>query len=93
MKTTAQKWGNSMAVRVPKDIAEKAGIKVKDPIDIEVVDGNIVLTPQLQRKYRLDELVKGITKENLHDEVDFGGPLGRERLSGLGTGRHKQYRQ
>lgn len=80
MKTTAQKWGNSMAVRVPKDIAEKAGIKIKDAIEIEVVDGNIVLTPKQCREYRLDELVKGITRQNLHDELDFGEPVGHERL-------------
>ena len=80
MKTTAQKWGNSMAVRVPKDIAERAGIKIKDSIDIEVVDGNIVLTPRHICEYRLDELVKGITQQNLHDELDFGEPVGRERL-------------
>ena len=80
MKTTAQKWGNSMAVRIPKAIAEKAGLKIKDVFEIEVVDGNIVLTPKQCCEYRLDELVKGITRQNLHDELDFGEPVGYERL-------------
>lgn len=80
MKTTAQKWGNSLAVRLPKVVAEQAGIKVKDLLDVEVMDGNIVLVPQLRRQYRLEDLVRRITKKNLHGEVDFGEPVGREMI-------------
>ncbi len=78
MKTTAQKWGNSLAVRVPKSVATQVGLKEKDSFEIEVQDGNVVLKPHVRRTYRLDDLVKGITPQNRHSEVDTGDPLGRE---------------
>jgi len=79
MRVTAQKWGNSLAVRVPKGIAEEAGIRERDALDIELIDGRIVLTPR-PREYRLEELVAGISDENRHPELDFGPRRGRERL-------------
>ncbi|MDH4080932.1 MAG: AbrB/MazE/SpoVT family DNA-binding domain-containing protein [Nitrospira sp.] len=78
MKTTAQKWGNSLAIRVPKSVAVQVGLKAQDDLEIEVQDGNVVLKPQLRRVYRLDDLVKRITSKNLHGEVDTGAPVGRE---------------
>jgi antitoxin MazE len=78
MKTRAQKWGNSLAIRVPKSVAQQVGLKEQDDLEIEVQDGNVVLKPQLQRVYRLEDLVKQITTKNLHGEVDTGTPVGRE---------------
>ena len=60
MKTTAQKWGNSLAIRVPKSVAEEAGLREKDPVDIEVREGMLVVRPHLRRVYRLEDLVKRI---------------------------------
>ena len=80
MKTTAQKWGNSLAIRVPKSIAQQAGLKVKDDLDIEVRKGMLVLRPHLRRVYRLEDLVKRMTPRNVHKELDFGRPVGREAL-------------
>ena len=54
--------------------------KVKDDLDIEVRKGTLVLKPHLRRVYRLEDLVKRITPRNLHKELDFGGPVGREAL-------------
>lgn len=79
MKTKAQKWGNSLAVRVPKGIVEQSGIREGDVLNIEVADESIVLIPQ-RRGYRLESLLKEIRKDNLHDEADFGAPRGREML-------------
>lgn len=78
METKAQKWGNSLAIRVPKGIAQQAGVSVNDPLDIEVSGGVIVLKPRRRQKYRLNDLLKEITKENMHDEIEFGAPVGRE---------------
>jgi len=78
MKTTAQKCGNSLAIRVPKSVAVQVGLKAQDDLEIEVQDGNVVLKPQLRRVYRLDDLVKRITPKNLHGEIDTGSPIGRE---------------
>ena len=80
MKTTAQKWGNSLAIRVPKSIAQQAGLRVKDDLEIEVRKGALVLKPSLRRVYRLEDLLKRITRRNLHKEFAFGPPVGREAL-------------
>jgi len=78
MKTTAQKWGNSLAIRVPKSVALQVGLKEDDDLEIEVQDGNVVLKPHVRRVYRLEDLVKQITPENVHGETDTGTPVGRE---------------
>ncbi len=78
MRTKAQKWGNSVAIRVPKGIVEKAGIEIGCEFDIDVDDDKIVLLPRRRSGYRLADLVEQITVENLHGEVDFGEPVGRE---------------
>lgn len=79
-ENTAQKWGNSLAIRVPKSIDQQAGLKVRDDLDIEVRKGALVLRPHLRRVYRLEDLVKRMTPRNVHKELDFGGPVGREAL-------------
>jgi antitoxin MazE len=80
MKTTAQKWGNSLAIRVPKRVAEEAGLHEKDQVEIEVRKGTLVVRPHLRRVYRLEDLLKRITPRNVHEAVDFGKPVGREAL-------------
>lgn len=81
MKTKAQKWGNSLAVRVPRGVAEKAGLNPDDALEVEVVRGKIVFTPAAKDKrpkYRLADLVRKITSKNRYKEADFGAPVGRE---------------
>lgn len=78
MKTTAQKWGNSLAIRVPKSVALQVGLKEQDDLEIEVQDGNVVLKPHVRRVYRLEDLVKQITLKNVHGEVETGTSVGRE---------------
>lgn len=80
MKTKAQKWGNSLAVRVPKHIAQAAGLGPNDEVDAEVVGGKIVLTPVREAvpEYRLGDLLKKVTKKNIHRETDWGKPHGKE---------------
>lgn len=80
MKAKIQKWGNSLAVRVPKAIAEEAGVKSNDIVEMNVEDGKIVLLPEIAPEYHLDDLLEGITNENLHSVVETGEPLGRELL-------------
>jgi len=81
MRAKVQKWGNSLAVRLPKAITEKAGLGIADEVDIDVDDtGKVVLRPHLRKVYQLEELLAAITPSNLHDEIDFGKPQGREAL-------------
>lgn len=78
MKTTAQKWGNSLAIRVPKSVAQQVGLKEQDDLEIEVQDGNVILKPHVRRVYRLEDLVKQITRKNVHGEIETGTSVGRE---------------
>ncbi len=81
MRAKIQKWGNSLAVRLPKAITKKAGLGIEDEVDVDVEDtGKVVLLPRVRKIYRLEELLAGITPSNLHDEMDFGEPRGREML-------------
>ncbi|WP_407272651.1 AbrB/MazE/SpoVT family DNA-binding domain-containing protein [Radiobacillus sp. PE A8.2] len=72
--TTVQKWGNSLAVRIPRDIAERIAIQQGSEMELIVVDDNkITLVPKNQKKkYSLEELLSKITPENRHDDIDFG---------------------
>jgi antitoxin MazE len=72
------KWGNSLAVRLPKVIARQAGVSEGDQVSVSVAtDGSIVLRG-VRRKYSLQELVSGITPRNRRRETDWGGPAGGE---------------
>jgi antitoxin MazE len=71
------RWGNSLAVRLPKAVAEQAQLQEGVEIDIAVTDGRVTI----QRRapiYSLDELVDRITPSNRHDETDWGEPHGDE---------------
>ncbi len=70
-----QKWGNSLGIRIPKDAAEKIGIKQGSEMELNVIEneGIITLKPKkIRKKYTLEELISQITLENRHGEIDFG---------------------
>lgn len=77
MKTEIQKWGNSLAVRIPKSLAAQTGIDRGSVVDLSLVQGSIVIAPEVPG-YRLDELLAKVTKANIHQEVKFGPPRGKE---------------
>ena len=77
MRAKAQKWGNSLAVRLPKVVADQAGVREDDELEIEVAARVIRLKP-CRREPGLAELLRQVTRDNLHEEVSFGRPEGRE---------------
>ena len=80
MRTIVRTWGNSLAIRLPRALAEEVDIAADTPVDISVEDGSLVLTPVEGRKKRLNKLVSMMTADSLHSEDDFGKPIGREPL-------------
>lgn len=78
MQTKVQKWGNSLALRIPKVLALDAHIKEGSLIDIAVSNGEIVAKPTRKAVFDLKELVRQITPKNVHGEVKTGEPVGRE---------------
>jgi len=59
---------------------QAAHLDLDEAVDVREESGRIVIEPARRKEYDLAELVKGITRENLHDEADFGRPVGKEAL-------------
>jgi antitoxin MazE len=78
MRARVQKWGNSLALRIPKALAELAGLAEGKEVDLAVEDGRLVVRPRRQPRYTLEELVAQITDENLHGEIGTGPSVGNE---------------
>ena len=77
MHVEIQKGGNSGAIRLPAAIMKQVNVARGDQLDLKTEDGKIVLVPT-PHEYRLDDLLSGITKANMHEPADFGAPVGRE---------------
>lgn len=80
MKAVVKKWGNSASVRIPASILTAAGLKLDQPVDVREEHGRVIIEPVKVTEYDLADLLAGITPENIHAEVDFGAPVGGERL-------------
>ena len=82
MQLVVRKWGSSLAIRIPKTIAAESKIEEGSLVDISLKKGTVIITPVRAKDYTLDELLEGVTAENIHGEVDTGAPVGREQWSG-----------
>ena len=78
MQAHIQKWGNSLAVRIPKTFADEVGLTNDSAVEITIRNGEIVITPKPAQQYQLDDLLSQITDDNLHGEVDMGDAVGKE---------------
>jgi len=78
MQGQIQKWGNSLALRIPKALAAEAGVEEGSAVEIELSELGLVIRPLPEPAYSLQELVAGITEENRHGEVDSGPAVGKE---------------
>jgi antitoxin MazE len=79
MQGQIKKWGNSAAIRVPSAILDAAELRIDQDVDIRSEDGRIVIEP-IKQQMTLEHLLAGISAENLHGEIDFESPVGRELL-------------
>ena len=79
MRTVIAKWGNSLAVRLPKHAAEAAGLTEGKPVDVEVQEGTLVIRPA-RKRYRLSELLANHKPEHRHKEVNWDDSTGGEEL-------------
>ncbi len=78
MQTKIQKWGNSLALRIPKSFALNVNFKQNELVDISIHKGTIIIAPITQKEYSLEKLLKGVSENNLHNEFDTGAPAGKE---------------
>jgi len=73
MKTRVQKWGNSLAVRIPKAFADEMGMGPNAPVEMMLEEGALVIRPDRDRAWDLDSLLAGVTDENIHAEWEAEG--------------------
>ncbi len=78
MITKIQKWGHSLALRIPKSMAVELKLEPNSPLEIKLEDNRLVISPISQPEYQLDELLERITPENVHAETSAGLPAGNE---------------
>lgn len=78
MRARVQRWGNSLALRIPSAFAAETAIEQGSEVELTLEDGRLVLTPLPGPAFSLDALLGGVTPDNLHAENDFGSPEGAE---------------
>jgi antitoxin MazE len=77
MQARIQKWGNSLAIRIPKPFALEVGLEQNSLVTVSVSKGKLLLEP-VKPSYSLKKLLAEITQDNLHQEVETGPAVGNE---------------
>jgi len=79
MNAIVSKWGNSLALRIPTGIARALDLQEQSSVLFDVRDGVLIVRPVVKKKkFDLDVLLAGITKENVHAETSTGASVGNE---------------
>ena len=78
MHVRVQKWGNSLAIRIPKPVAKDAKVAEGTVLNLAVSKGKVVATRVKDKSLSLDQLLAKVTKNNLHAELDSGSRVGGE---------------
>ncbi|MBU1052236.1 MAG: AbrB/MazE/SpoVT family DNA-binding domain-containing protein [Proteobacteria bacterium] len=78
MQTKIQKWGNSLALRIPKSFAIDANLRQNETVDLSIDKEKIIITLIGKKEYSLDELLEGVSENNIHSEFVTGAPMGKE---------------
>ena len=82
METRVQRWGNSLALRIPKLLADEAGLKDNSPVQLALRDKLLVVVPVRKPALSLDALLAQVTTTNLHSEVQPARQSGAKHGSG-----------
>ena len=78
MNTTVQKWGNSLALRIPSSLAKDMKLRRGSIVEVALVEGKIIVKPKRKQSYSLPHLLKGVAKANRHSEQNWGKAVGQE---------------
>ena len=78
MQVKVQKWGNSLAIRIPKSFAKQISVEEGSLLDLSTIEGKLVGEPMKGNEYSLEQLLSGVTDENIHKEIDTGSAAGKE---------------
>lgn len=78
MLAKVQKWGNSLALRIPAMFAKDARLTTGSEVDLSILDGKLIIEPTSEPSYSLTTLLKGVTNRNRHSEIDTEDAVGQE---------------
>ncbi len=78
MQARVQRWGNSLAIRIPKPFALEIGLEQNTLVTVSISEGKLLLEPIIEPKYTLEQMLAEVTADNLHHEVDTGQAVGNE---------------
>jgi antitoxin MazE len=78
MRARVQRWGNSLALRIPKAFATETDLESGSEVELTLDDGRLIVTPLAPASYNLEDLLAQVTPANLHGEVDTGSSVGDE---------------
>ncbi|MBL7184659.1 MAG: AbrB/MazE/SpoVT family DNA-binding domain-containing protein [Anaerolineae bacterium] len=78
MRTQVKKWGNSLALRIPKPFATEIGLQRDSPVEVSLVNGHLVIAPVVEPTLTLEHLLAQVTEDSLHGEIETGPAVGRE---------------
>ncbi len=78
MRVQVRKWGNSLALRIPKPFADEAEVRDGTVVDLSLAEGKLVAVRVVTGKFTLKQLLRNVTKDNVHREISFGDTVGRE---------------
>lgn len=78
MEMRIKKWGNSLALRIPKPLAIEAGIDENVLVELSLEEGKLMISPIPEPGVTLNQLLAQVTEDNLHDEIDTGPVVGSE---------------
>ncbi|MFO8035186.1 MAG: AbrB/MazE/SpoVT family DNA-binding domain-containing protein [Anaerolineales bacterium] len=78
MRKKIKKWGNSLAIRIPKPFAAEIGLKEDSPVELTIINDQLVIIPRQEEPSELEAMLEQVTEENKHEEVKTGPALGRE---------------
>lgn len=80
MQVTMRRWGNSIGVRIPVGILTELNLSAEKKVDVRAEAGRIIIEPIIDSQETLEQLLGQITPDNVHSEIDFGQPVGKELL-------------
>ncbi|WP_445172045.1 AbrB/MazE/SpoVT family DNA-binding domain-containing protein [Microcoleus sp.] len=78
MVATIAKWGNSLAIRIPQNLAKEINLAEGSEVKLVLIDGKLTIEPIVRRRYSLEELIEAMTPENVHTEIETGVAVGNE---------------
>ena len=78
MRSRVQRWGNSLALRIPKPFADEIGLAENSSVQVMIKEGMLVVSPDREPEWRLEDLLEKVTEDNIHGEWETGPAEGAE---------------